>query len=153
MNYLDDAKSDAQETCNNFIDKIVEFYNDNGTVSDDLLNDYPAGDSYHHENHIDKYYDLIDAADLLNQLSGYNETDKGLWEGLEPEKAICSQAAYTYGNTVYHLFTEIIEQINNDEKLEQFGSLLNVGIDDEELNKLFEVKMKAHIETIIKEYY
>jgi hypothetical protein len=46
-------------------------------VARDLFNDYPGADSYHHETHVDKAYNLTDAASLLEQLSQYEETETG----------------------------------------------------------------------------
>jgi hypothetical protein len=116
--YTKEAISDAQDTARNFIEEIAENFRTNDTVSDDLNNDYPNGDSYHHESHIDKDYSLSEAAELLDELSDHEETDKGLWEGCEPRRAIACQAAFTYGNAVYHYWKELIEDIN--EKREEF---------------------------------
>lgn len=115
--YLDAARSDAQDTANNFIDEILESFMDNdGVASDDLLGaDY--SDSYHHENHVDKSYNLSEAAELLEELDDYEETDEGLWQGLKPREAIGCQAAYTYGNAVYRLFTDLIKEINEDDNI------------------------------------
>lgn len=114
MSYRQDAASDAAETVHNFADEILEQLLDKGEASDDLLNDYPSGDSWHHESHIDKSYNLQEAAELLDDLSDYEETDSGLWEGLEPRQAITAQAAYTYGSAVYSEWRDLIEKINNE---------------------------------------
>lgn len=112
-NYWDDAKSDAAEMVENFRDEIVEMLIDDGKASDDFNNDYPNGDAYHHESHVDKWYDLQDAAAVLQQLSDHKETDTGLWEGLEPEAAIGAQATFTYGNAVAYHWGLLIEEIND----------------------------------------
>jgi hypothetical protein len=112
MSYRDDAQDDAKEMIEYFMVEIVEKIKDGDEVSDDLFNDYSNGDSYHHENHTDKAYDLEDAAKVLSELDEFEETDNGLWEGLDPEKAICAKAAYTYGNAVLHFWREYIKTIN-----------------------------------------
>lgn len=114
MSYRDDARSDAQDTATEFRDNMLEMYVDDGKVSDDLLNDYPNGDAYHHESHVDTSYNLTEAAEVLDELDEYEETDEGLWEGLKPRDAISAQAAYTYGNAVYALWRELVEEINDD---------------------------------------
>jgi len=114
MSYRQDAASDAAETIRNFEDEILEQLLDKGEASDDLLNDYPNGDSWHHERHVDKDYNLQEAGELFNDLSDYEETDSGLWEGLEPRRAIAVQAAYTYGNAVYSEWRDLIEKINDE---------------------------------------
>lgn len=123
-NYLADARSDAAEMAASFADEIVEQITDDGEASTDLYNDYHNADAYHHENHVDRSYDLIEAAALLDQLDDYEETDHGLWDGLEPRRAIGAQAAYTYGNAVYALWREIIEEINADASDGIIGDML-----------------------------
>ena len=113
-NYLREAADDAADTVRNFADEILEQLLDDGEASDDLLNDYPNGDAWHHECHVDKEYSLIDAATLIDQLRDFEENDSGLWEGLEPRRAIAAQAAYTYGNAVYSEWRELIEKINSE---------------------------------------
>jgi hypothetical protein len=55
-NYLREAADDAADTVRNFADEILEQLIDDGKASDDLLNDYPNGDAWHHECHVDKWY-------------------------------------------------------------------------------------------------
>jgi len=111
--YRNEARSDAGNTVTEFADNILEQLLDSGEASDDLLNDYPNGDAWHHESHTDKYYNLTEAAELLDELSDYEETDSGLWDSLAPREAICCQAAYTYANAVYAAWRELIKEIND----------------------------------------
>ena len=113
MSYREDAVSDAKETIENYREAIIDQLADDGEASDDLLNDYSCGDSYHHENHVDKSYDLQEAAQLLEELQEHEETDTGLWDGQAPRDAIATQAAFTYGNAVYHEWKELIDEIND----------------------------------------
>ena len=113
-NYRAEAESDARETVSNFADEILEQLLDKGKASDDLNNDYPNGDSWHHESHVDKWYSLTDAAELIDELSDCEETDNGLWEGQQPKEAISTCAAFTYGNAVYEEWTRLIEKINEE---------------------------------------
>ena len=114
-NYLSEATDDARETARNYRDAIVEkAMDDPGSVSDDLNNDYDNGDAWHHKNHVDREYSLSEAADLLDQLSSYEETDSGLWEGQSPREAISTQAAFTYGSAVYSEWERLIESTNDD---------------------------------------
>jgi hypothetical protein len=116
--YQSEAISDAQSTAREYLDEILESYLDNGgEASDDLLNDYGNGDAYHHESHTDKSYSLLEAAELLNELSDHEETDSGLWESQKPQEAVCSQAAYTYANAVMHYWKDLIDDINGDDVL------------------------------------
>lgn len=113
-NYLRKAADDAKETVDNFADEILEQLLDKGETSDDLLNDYLDGDSWHHESHVDKWYSMIDAAELIDQLDEFEETDSGLWEGQQPKEAISTCAAFTYGNAVMSEWTDLIKEINDE---------------------------------------
>ena len=112
--YRQKASDNAKETIQEFKDAILEKLEESGEASDDLLNDYGTGDAWHHESHIDKWYSLFDAAELIDQLSDHEETDSGLWEGQQPKDAIETCAAYTYGNAVYSDWNNLIEEINNE---------------------------------------
>jgi len=112
--YSTDATDDAKETVREYLDAIVDQIVDSGEASDDLLNDYGNGDRWHHESHVDKSYDLQEAAQLLSELSDHEETDSGLWEGQAPREAIATQAAFTYGNAVYSEWRDLIERINDE---------------------------------------
>jgi len=112
-NYRDLAESDAKSAVSNFRDEIVEMLLDDGKASDDLLNDYPNGDSYHHESHTDKWYNLQEAAAVLDQLDDFEETDSGLWQGQDMKTALGTCAAFTYANAVYSEWHDLIEKIND----------------------------------------
>jgi hypothetical protein len=113
-NYLADAASDARDTVGEYADEILEQLLDKGEASDDLYNDYPDGNSWHHESHVDKWYSLQEAADVLNQLDEFEESDSGLWEGQDMKTAFSTCAAFTYGNAVYSEWTDLIKQINDE---------------------------------------
>lgn len=130
--YLKQAESDANDMLGEFLDQMIEQWEDNQQISDDLFNDYSGGDSYHHESHVDKSYNLTEAAAILDELSEWEETDHGLWDGQEPRQAIATQAAYTYGNAVYSAWRDKIEELNdvlnavefkNEEEQKWFGKL------------------------------
>lgn len=118
--YLQQAIEDAKDAALYFQDEIVESYLDGSGNADEDLYDYDNGDSYHHENYVDKSYSLLEAAELLDELSDYEETDEGLWFKQMPREAISTQAAYTYGNAVLALFRDLIERINDDDTLTDF---------------------------------
>lgn len=122
-NYAKEAEDDAKIMVVEFVDQIVEKLIDDGEASDDLNNDYSGGDSYHHETHVDKSYTLLEAANLLDQLSEHEETDSGLWEGQEPREAVSTQAAFTYGAAVYSEWADFVKTINEDarEVLDEFA--------------------------------
>lgn len=114
MSYLDNAQSDASDTVDDFRDEIEEQLVEKGEASQDLRNDYSGGDAYHHENHIDAAYTLQEAAELLDDLHQYEETDEGLWQGQPPVDAISTQAAFTYGHAVNDLWMDLIDTINSE---------------------------------------
>lgn len=113
-NWHKEALGDAIEMVDYFENEIIERLEEKAEASSDL-NDYSDGDEYHHSSHTDKSYSLIDAAHLLDQLGNYEETDNGLWEGVEdPERAIDVKAAFTYGNAVLGEFQDLIKELNEE---------------------------------------
>lgn len=106
------VKADAAAMVQHFANDIVEQIELYGEASRNL-NDLPGGDRYHHESHVDRAYSLREAAELLEELAEHEETDSGLWEGLPPRSVISAQAAYTYGNAVWHAVWNLIERIND----------------------------------------
>lgn len=147
-NYRQDAASDARDFVAAYIDQIVEQLIDSDEASTDFNNDYPNGNSYHHETYVDKWYDLSDAAEVLDELSDYEETDNGLWEGLKPRAAIGAQAAYTYGNAVYQMAVEIIEEINSDYDADDFRG---EPADEDEEGEIDAAKVKEFVENYTTE--
>ena len=151
-NYRQDAIIDARATADNFEDEILESFMENGGKADDDLYNHYRGDSYHHENHVDKAYNLQEAAELLDELNDYEETDSGLWQGLDPRAAISAQAAYTYGNAVMRFWFKLIEEINDNTELAELyieHEAVEDALDDElEENekKMSAKKRKAEIE-------
>lgn len=114
MSYQDQAESDASDMVEHFREEIESQLVDDGEASKDLLNDYPGADAYHHERHIDHAYSLLEAAELLDELSQHEETDYGLWEGQSPRDAVSTQAAFTYGHAVVDYWMDMINQINDE---------------------------------------
>lgn len=151
MSYYTEARSDAADTVEEYLDEIVEQLQEKGVASDDLGNDYTNGDAHHHENHVDKWYSLKDAAEVLSELSEWEEDDSGLWEGQAPKDAIATQAAFTYGNAVMSFFGNLISEINDDPQL---GEILS-GEDDGVVPDFAEKQaaaLKACVESIVKDW-
>ncbi len=125
--YQSDATNDAHETISEFKDTILEQLEENDKASEDLHNDYPDGDRWHHESHIDKWYSLTNAAELINELSEHEETDSGLWEGQQPKDAVGTCAAYTYGNAVLSEWRYLIDELNREAEtiLEDYDEQIN----------------------------
>lgn len=123
-NYRDEARSDACSTVENFRDEILDQLMSDGQASDDLHNDYSNGDSYHHESHVDKWYNVAEAAAVLDQLDEYEETDSGLWDGQPMKEALSTCAAFTYGNAVLSEWADLIREINGqaEEIIDEFAT-------------------------------
>ncbi len=113
--WLKEAEEDARDWVKDqLMDAIVEKVLDGETIDEDLLRE-DGQDTYHHETHVDKDYDLEEAAQVIDQLDEYEERDSGLWIGAEDfRKAAATCAAYTYGNAVYAMAKEILERINDN---------------------------------------
>lgn len=124
-NWKDQAEEDAKDAVLHFEDEILEQLVDDDEASTEI-NDY--SDSYHHESHIDKDYGFIEAAQLIGELDDYEESDTGLWEGQDMQKALSTCAAFTYGNAVYSEFRRLMGEIND-----HYDTELS-GFDEEEHN-------------------
>lgn len=112
MTYTQRAENDAVTMVRHFVNDIVEQVQLYGEASRNLF-DLRGADSWHHEHCVDRNYTLLEAAQLLEELKEYLETDNGLWEGLSPRDAISAQAAYTYGAAVWSKVWNLINRINN----------------------------------------
>lgn len=117
--YTDEAKSDAWDMVNEFSEKIAEYM-----VEEEELNPHEFDfnnidglDAYHHETHYNTEYTLLEAATLMDDLSEHIATDSGLWEGLEPRKAVAVQAAFTFGDAVMYYYSELMECICEDTEI------------------------------------
>jgi hypothetical protein len=152
-NYRQEAISDAKDMASEFLDTIVEALMDDGQASDDAFNDYPNGDAYHHESHVDKAYNLQEAAQLLDDLDEFEETDDGLWDGLAPRDAIGAQAAYTYGNAVLSYFADLIREINDDDDIEELVTDHGEIEDPTDVQTdTFRAALAARVKIIIKDF-
>lgn len=56
---------------------------------------------YFHESVVDRSYSIEDAAFVIANCEN-EETDRGIWEGLEMHEAMQACAAYSYGNDVWN---------------------------------------------------
>lgn len=160
MSYREEAKECAQDMALEFLDEIVENILDTQGASLHYA-DYSNGDEYHHESHIDRDYNLTEAAEILDELYQYEETDSGLWQGLEPRRAVCWQAAYTFSNAVASFFQHLIKEINDDQELNELlnpePEILGGGCTPTRMQDVDEVEVnaeavKARIKVIIDEF-
>lgn len=86
----ENAKSLVDENIIDLINKIYDGEND-------VHEFYQEGIIHESADNEFMYINLIDCAFIIEQ-SDNVETDSGLWEGLEPVKAVEAQAYYTYEN-------------------------------------------------------
>lgn len=153
MNYREKAFEDAVDAVENFEDEIVDLLIEKSECFDNI---YDYSDSYHHESHIDKSYTLQEAAELLEDLSEFEETDYGLWEGCDPRRAIGVMAAFTYGNAVSHVFSEYAEDINRDYYEDDIDELVIAELgedpDDDEFSKVKRELVCEYVEEKIREF-
>jgi len=111
--YFDKAREAAKDAAKHFEDEIVEEIIDSeGKTRKVYIGDY--SDSYAHENLSDSYYNLHEAADVLDDLSKYEADDEGLWEGMKPRDAISVMAAETFRNAAESFFSQILEKVNDE---------------------------------------
>ena len=85
--------------------EAFESYDDNGSISNFV------------ESSLTWQQSLTDSDNIINELSDYEETDSGLWEGLQPEEAITAKAFWTYKRALIGEAVEALEEFEdlNDE--------------------------------------
>lgn len=109
-NYTQDARDAAKAMALQFIEDIAEQLDDGEASASFAM--YRGITRWHRANHTDRFYSLLEAAQLLDQLSEHDVS--GLWEGLSPRQAISAEAAHTYGNAVYSSWAGLIDHINSE---------------------------------------
>lgn len=107
------VKRDAKDILSDYIDEIAEMLIDDGKASTDLYNDYDGMDSRISES--DDYWRRPDEAiEVIDELSEFEEEDRGLWEGSSDYSDILNAIAhYTYTNALYAEIESMIESIND----------------------------------------
>jgi len=148
--YQKKAMEDADDAIEYFMDEIVEQLIEIGEAETDIQS-RPYPQSYHHESHVDSSYSLLEAANLLDDLSDYEETDEGLWDGQMPRQAISIQAAFTYGNAVASMFSDEMETVNGDcgERARELGerrSEIEELLDQAEGDPDLEARLRKELE-------
>ena len=92
FDFLDEIEADIKEAIINGEEDVSEIRCDEtgyGYIQD-----------YFHESVIDRSYSIEDAAFVIANCEN-EETDTGIWEGLEMHEAMQACAAYSYGNDVW----------------------------------------------------
>lgn len=110
--YLEEAQEDVKDMALEFLEEITQALLDGDLCSWKLLGSSPI-DSYLYEE-AREFYSLIEAAECLDQLSDYEETDSGLWQNLPPKEAVLVQASYTYKNAIVSFWGGVIEEVKTD---------------------------------------
>ena len=86
------------------------------------------------ERTLERNPEFLPAQVLQNELSEFEETDTGLWQGIDdPEKAIVAKAFWTFRAAVTHYFQELTAEI--DEALDEVANLCGVQISFTDLNE------------------
>lgn len=107
----EDAKSEARGAIETFIDEIVDQLIDQDGDAPADLREYDED----YTNSLNTSYNLREAADVLHDLSEFEETDSGMWEGEDdPQQAVIIQASLTYQNAVNSYFNSDMEDVNSE---------------------------------------
>lgn len=120
-NYSEAVREDAQDFLDEYFDGFLSEIKDGVRYASGLIDD----DGKLHE-HLDQSLDLRESVDILEG-SDNVETDSGLWEGLEPMRAIETQAFYTYKSDVNSTVREEMK-----ERLESAQSEIQSQLDSEQ---------------------
>ena len=138
--WAEKADEDAKYFIKDYLtDEIVEQFMMDGEIGEDIRNDFSSGDSAFHEAIVDRDYDTQEATDLVYELSEFEETDTGLWEGKDWEAALAMKAAFTYGNAVYDKATDILNDIREEIDMDELDEKIAQQMyDDETITKNLE---------------
>lgn len=111
MNYEIKAKNDAKDFIKeHLIEQIIEnFIRSSETPT--VLYKYKYNDESTYK-YSDEYYSPLEAVTLLDQLSDYEETDRGLFEDKDWRDMLSSIAAFTYKNAVMSFINDLLIEIN-----------------------------------------
>lgn len=112
--YRDQARKEAQKIAGNYLfqEILAEILEKKNTTDKIFISDYPSGEQVDPGG--DTNYSLIESANLLEDLSEFEETDSAYWEGEPILNAFKTVAALTYRNAVRHFFNEIIDRLNDE---------------------------------------
>lgn len=116
-NHKQNAIDDAMSSVEDHIKEIAEYILDFSSVPTDAEGDLDGFEQYHHENHLGDY-GLLEAAEVLTELSEHEETDSGFWEGKSPKEALSTMAAYTYSAAVLHQTNAILKDLKDFQEIE-----------------------------------
>jgi hypothetical protein len=109
--FLDSAKLKAELILNHFQEEILEqlVKHDKVYVSGllwesilEYVSEYVNADGF----------DLVDSAKIIMELSDYEETDAGLWNGLSVKDCLRASAGYAYKNCVLALIRRVLTESN-----------------------------------------
>ena len=107
------VQRDAKDILYDYTKEIAQMLIGDGEASTDLYNDYDGMDERVSESD-DYWRNPDDAIKVIDELSEFEEEDRGLWEGSDSYRDILSTIAhYTYTNALYHEIESMIESIND----------------------------------------
>lgn len=110
MNYTQDVLEDAVDFLQNHPDEIKE-----AILEDTDFSDIEDGEirDWLHEEVTDRYYSLAAAAYIIENCEN-EETDCGLYEGLDARDAMSVIAAYSYSSDVWFKAEELYEEMRSE---------------------------------------
>jgi phage-related protein len=125
--WVSNAKCIAREAAREIADDILAALAEKGEV-DEYSTDHDAADEFIFSGAADQNYSLLEAAQILEDLADWEETDSGLWQGLPPRDAVTAQAAWTLRAASCDFFGKIMAAVNEDAR----GGILAdmIGEDD-----------------------
>ena len=136
FDYEEDIEKEAISFLEDNLDAVKDGLIDDQEMLDDIRG-HDIRDAFH-EQVVDRSYSPSDAVAVL-EASDNEETDNGLWEGLDWREALSARAAYTFGNDVWfkaqEIYTELAELVA--EKVH--------GTDDD-------IEKEDIVETILKDW-
>jgi len=123
MNYDREIEEEAYDFIFDHDEMIVQALKDD---ADWDYNDIDDLDQAWHECIVDRGYTIEDAAYIISECHN-EETDSGIWEGLDAGEALSAQAAYSYANDVWFKCEELYNELKD-----KMQELIDEKDDDDE---------------------
>ena len=133
--WMDKALEDAERILTDNLDDIVQCCQEGGEFPR-FFSDVVSIDDAVMEMTTADGLSLVEAAQLLAELSQYKETDRGLWKGMEPADAVCSQAYWTYRSAVQSEIQDYVKKAYLDTAVTKAVSSLYEEDTDENRERL-----------------
>lgn len=144
-NYIEEADGQSMTIILDCADAIAEWiFNNDGSVNTDFIQNEVDGIDEMVNESSDSHYSLLEAAQCIEQLDQYEESDYGLWEGVDSfQRAAEICAAFTYRNAVSSFLCENVQNFIDEHDIKEIVEARIEFEDTEDISIVKEYKSAA----------